>query len=58
MEERTVPWLSNFIIFNPTLCIKEGQEEEKILFYHSNEKVVFLVCQSSLDSNLKYSSDI
>lgn len=38
MEKVPVPWLQNFIIFNPTLCIKEGQEEEKILFYYCKDE--------------------
>ena len=39
MEKVPVPWLENFIIFNPTLCVKEGQEQEKILFYYCKNEV-------------------
>ena len=33
------PELSNFIIFNSTLCKKEGQEVENILLYYTKTKV-------------------
>ena len=39
MDKVPVPWLHNYIIFNPTLCVKEGQEEEKILFYYAQDDV-------------------
>ncbi|KAL5264627.1 hypothetical protein ACHWQZ_G005642 [Mnemiopsis leidyi] len=38
MEKVPVPWLQNFIVFNTTLCKKEGQEQEKILFYYSKDE--------------------
>ena len=41
MEKVPVPWLQNFIVFNTTLCKKEGQEQEKILFYYSKDEVDF-----------------
>ena len=34
-----VPYLNNLIIFNPTLCVKEGQEGDKILFYYAADPV-------------------
>ena len=45
MSEKNIPTpsLYNFFIFNPSLCKKEGQENEKILFYHCNEVITCLI---------------